>query len=186
MSAGPVAVLDFESRAAHHDHAALRLWLRLVTCNVMVERTLRARLRERFGITLARFDYLSQLERARDGLRMQELSRRLMVTGGNVTGLTRELVREGLVERRTPESDRRVQMVRLTARGRRAFAGMARAHEAWVVELLGELPAHERDALYAALGRLKRALAHRAGRTEIDDPAAAAAAAGDELEGVST
>jgi DNA-binding MarR family transcriptional regulator len=186
MSAAPTAVLDFESRAAHHDHAALRRWLRLFTCHVMIERPNRARLRERFGITLARFDYLSQLERAREGLRMQELSRRLMVTGGNITGLTRELVREGLVERRTPESDRRVQVVRLTVHGRRVFAGMARAHEGWVVELLGGLPGHERDALYAALGRLKRALAHRTGVTKIDDRAAAAAAPGDEAEGIPT
>ena len=148
--------LDHESRVSHADHAALRLWLRLFTCNLMVERTIRARLRERFGITLARFDYLAQLERAPQGLRMQELSRRLMVTGGNVTGLTRQLAGEGLVERRAVDGDRRVQIVRLTAKGRRAFDAMAAMHERWVVELFAGLKSDDRAELHALLGRLKR------------------------------
>ena len=160
------AIPDFESRAAHDDHAALRLWLRLFTCHLMIERVIRARLRERFGITLARFDYLAQLERAREGLRMQELSQRLMVTGGNVTGLTRQLVQEGLVARESPASDRRVQVIRLTTKGRRAFAGMARAHEQWIVELLGGLPAEPRERLHAALGRLKRQVQARVAATQ--------------------
>jgi len=161
------AVLDFESRAAHDHHGALRLWLRLFTCNVMVERVIRVRLRERFGISLARFDFLAQLDRAPGGLRMQELSRRLMVTGGNVTGLARELAREGLVARESPATDRRVQVIRLTPKGRRAFAVMARAHEAWIVELMGSLPDDERERLYAGLGRLKREVARRAPATTV-------------------
>ena len=158
-AAGMTAVLDHESRASHADHAALRLWLRLFTCNLMVERSIRARLRERFGITLARFDYLAQLARAPQGLRMQELSRRLMVTGGNVTGLTRQLVEEGLVERRAIDTDRRVQIVRLTSRGRRAFDTMAVAHERWVVALFAGLEAEERERLHALLGRLTAVVA---------------------------
>jgi len=158
--------LDHESRASHADHAALRLWLRLFTCNLMVERTIRARLRERFGITLARFDYLAQLERAPQGLRMQELSRRLMVTGGNVTGLTRQLEDEGLVERRAVDGDRRVQIVRLTAKGRRAFDAMAALHERWVVELFAGLKADDRERLHALLGRLKTAVARHGMRAE--------------------
>ena len=159
------AIPDFESRAAHDDHAELRLWLRLFTCHLMIERVIRARLRERFGITLARFDYLAQLERAREGLRMQELSQRLMVTGGNVTGLTRQLVQEGLVARESPASDRRVQVIRLTTKGRRVFAGMARAHEQWIAELLSGLPAEQRGRLHAALGRLKRQVQARVAAT---------------------
>jgi DNA-binding MarR family transcriptional regulator len=158
--------VDPESRVAQGDHAALRLWLRLFSCNLMVERTIRARLRARFGITLARFDYLAQLERAPEGLRMQELSHRLMVTGGNVTGLTRQLVDEGLVERRAVDGDRRGQLIRLTAKGRRTFDAMAVEHERWVVELFAGLPEDERDRLHAALGRLKRALLTHAQREE--------------------
>ncbi len=154
-----VVPIDAESRVSHADHKALRLWLRLFTCSTMIERGIRLRLRERFGITLARFDYLAQLARSPAGLRMQELSRRLMVTDGNVTGLTRELAAEGLVERRPGPTDRRVHMVRLTPKGRRTFGAMALVHERWVVDRLAALDAAERDALHASLGRLKRALA---------------------------
>ena len=48
---------------------------------------------------------------------------------------------------------------------------MARAHEGWVVELLAGLPAHDRDGLYAALGRLKRTLAQRADVPALADAA---------------
>jgi DNA-binding MarR family transcriptional regulator len=153
--AATVMPLDAKSRA---EHDAVRLWLRLLACTTLIERDIRARLRARFGITLARFDVLAQLARAPEGMRMQQLSRRLMVTGGNVTGLARELVAEGLVERHTSASDRRVQVVRLTARGRRTFEAMAVEHERWVIERLAALDRHERAALHAALGRLKDAL----------------------------
>jgi DNA-binding MarR family transcriptional regulator len=159
MGAALRPVVDAETRVTHADHDALRLWLRLLTCSTLIERGIRAQLRERFGITLARFDFLAQLARAPAGLRMQELSRRLMVTGGNVTGLTRELIAEGLVERETDAADRRVQVVRLTTRGRRSFDVMAAEHERWVVERLAGLARGERAALHAALGRLKEALA---------------------------
>ncbi len=83
---------------------------------MLIEQRVRARLRERFAITLPRFDLMAQLERNPQGLKMGELSRRLMVTGGNVTGLTDQLVGEGLVERRPIPGDRRAYAVRLTPR----------------------------------------------------------------------
>ena len=155
--------IDAESRASEADHASLRLWLRLLTCTTMIERRVRERLRERFDITLARFDLMAQLARAPKGLRMSELSRRLMVTGGNVTGLTYQLVGEGLVVRREMPDDRRVYTVRLTAKGRRQFQAMAEEHERWIVALLAEAPAGDRDALYRLLGVLKASLARARG-----------------------
>lgn len=159
MAERAATVVDFESRASHADHAALRLWLRLFTCSLMVERRIRARLREHFDITLARFDYLAQLERSPKGLRMQELSRRLMVTDGNVTGLTHQLVAEGLVERRRVNGDRRVQVIRLTAKGRKIFNAIAVEHERWVIGLFSGLKADQRHRLHALLARLKAGLA---------------------------
>lgn len=121
----------------------------------MIEREVRERLRARFDITLARFDLMAQLARTPNGMRMSELSLRLMVTGGNVTGLTNQLVDEGLVARRVLPKDRRVCTVRLTGKGRRQFDAMAAEHERWIVELLAGLSKHEREALYALLGTLK-------------------------------
>jgi DNA-binding MarR family transcriptional regulator len=127
----------------------------------MIERRIRARLRERFATTLPRFDLMAQLERAPDGLRMGELSRRMMVTGGNVTGITDQLVAEGLVERRPIPGDRRALAVRLTPKGRRAFDAMASEHEGWIVALLGGLSAADRERLHALLGRVKTTIRAR-------------------------
>lgn len=149
---------DPESRVhdAHHD--ALRLWLRLFTCTQLIERTIRARLRRNFNTTLPRFDLMAQLERNAQGLKMGELSQRLMVTGGNVTGITDQLVAEDLVERRPIPGDRRAFAVRLTPKGKAAFDAMAAAHEGWVIELLADAGAADRAALYALLGRVKKSL----------------------------
>ena len=147
---------DRETRARAGDHRALRLWLRLLTCSQLIERHVRSRLRGRFGITLPRFDLMSQLERHAEGLKMNELSRRMMVTGGNVTGIVDQLVKEGLVERVVEPADRRAFRVRLTRAGDKAFAEMARAHEEWVVELLARLGRRDSDALMQLLARLKQ------------------------------
>ena len=150
------ALLDRETRATADDHRALRLWLRLLTCSQLIERHVRTRLRERFGITLPRFDLMSQLERHPAGLKMNELSRLMMVTGGNITGIVDQLVKEGLVERVDDAADRRAWRVRLTRAGDKAFAEMARAHEEWVVELLSGLSRKDADSLMHLLARLKQ------------------------------
>ena len=152
---GPV---DSETRASDEDHLALRLWLRLLACTNRIEAPLRTRLREQFQGSLPRFDLMAQLDRQRGGMKMRELSRRLMVTGGNVTGLTDRLVAEGLVERQDDPADRRACTVKLTAEGRRQFRAMAHAHEAWVRELLGGLSAAQQAQLFELLGQLKQSI----------------------------
>lgn len=154
MSA-PAVVADPETRLAHDDHESLRLWLRLFSSTTLIERELSARLKREFGSSLPRFDLLAQLERARSGLRMTELSERLLVTGGNVTWLVTSLEGDGFVARRRAASDGRAVVVRLTATGRRHFATMASAHEAWVSELLSGLPARNRHAMFEQLGAIK-------------------------------
>lgn len=158
--AEPLALVrpDLESRLTDDHHDALRLWLRLLTCTTMIERGIRRRLRDRFGMTLARFDLMAQLERFPAGLRMGDLSRRLMVTGGNVTGLVAQLVDEGLVDRSAVPHDRRAHVVRLTARGRETFGAMAIAHERWIVDMIEDLGTADRDRLHGLLGRLKAAV----------------------------
>jgi len=148
--------MDRETASRNDDHHALRLWLRLLTCTQLIEREVRARLRGRFGTTLPRFDLMSQLWRYPDGLKMNELSRHLMVTGGNVTGIVDPLERQGLVERAAEPADRRAYRVRLTRAGRKAFAEMARTHEDWIVELLAGMSRKEHAEIYKLLGKLKQ------------------------------
>jgi DNA-binding MarR family transcriptional regulator len=147
--------LDLEARA-HSEHAhELRLWLRLLTCSQLIEKRVRAGLREQFDTTLPRFDLMAQLERHPEGLKMKELSHRLMVTGGNVTGITDQLVNEGLVERLDVDGDRRAFRVALTDLGRATFTEMARQHEAWIVDAFEGLSPRDLETLHKLLGKVK-------------------------------
>ena len=156
ISRRPERGSDRETAAHPDDHRALRLWLRMLTCTQMVERHIRNELRLRFSTTLPRFDLMSQLERHPDGLKMNELSRRMMVTGGNVTGITDQLVKEGLVERVPEPADRRALRVKLTRAGAKAFAEMATEHESWVVGLLSGLTKREHQDLLGLLAKVKQ------------------------------
>ncbi len=146
---------DRETIARSDDHRALRIWLRLLTCTQLIEREVRSRLRERFDTTLPRFDLMAQLERHPEGLKMGELSRLLMVTGGNVTAIVDQLEKEGQVERLDEPEDRRAFRIRLTRAGGKAFAEMAAAHEAWIIELLGGLSRREHEELFSLLAKVK-------------------------------
>ena len=148
--------MDLEARGHSEHPEALRLWLRMLTCTQLVEKQVRTHLREQFDTTLPRFDLMAQLERSPEGLKMNELSRRMMVTGGNVTGVTDQLVAEGLVERLDVAGDRRAYRVRLTVRGRKAFDEMARQHEAWIVGAFEALSPREVESLHKLLGKVKR------------------------------
>ena len=148
---------DHETRLEANDHFALKLWLRILTCSNLIEARIRHNLRRDFDCTLPRFDLLAQLERS-DALKMSELSQRLMVTGGNVTGLADQLQDEGWLVREAVEHDRRATRLRLTDGGRKRFIGMARTHEDWVIELLGTLSRDEQRLLHGLLGKLKLGL----------------------------
>ncbi|WP_439329829.1 MarR family winged helix-turn-helix transcriptional regulator [Comamonas guangdongensis] len=150
--------LGREAGLSHDDHQAVRLWLRLLTCSTQIEQVIRSQLRAQFGTTLPRFDYLAQLSRFPKGLRMKTLSEYLMVTGGNVTGLTDQLVAEGWVERVADEEDRRAMIVRLTRTGKKQFGAMAAAHEQWLEQLLAPLGGDSARELYEQLGRLRLVL----------------------------
>jgi DNA-binding MarR family transcriptional regulator len=157
MALGAERSEDFETGLTVDDRLELRVWLRLLTCSNMIELGVRRGLREAFEITLPRFDLLAQLDRAPDGLTMGELSRRLMVTNGNVTGLIDRLVGEGLVARQPSPSDRRAHMVRLTDGGKAAFDGMTPAHRELVAGCFKGLKRAELRELYGLLGKLKEA-----------------------------
>jgi len=150
--------LDAEAKAleAPGEHAdELRLWLRMLTCTTMIEGAIRARLRDSFDVTLPRFDLMAQLDRAPDGMTLSDVSRRMMVSNGNVTGLVERLVESGHLERRTSPADRRAQVIRLTELGRAEFRAMAAAHEAWIAEVFAGLSRGEVDTLLRLLAKTK-------------------------------
>jgi DNA-binding MarR family transcriptional regulator len=159
--------LDLESRLTSDHHQSLKLWLRMLSCTTKIEAEIRSRLRTEFGITLPRFDLMAQLERHPEGLRMGELSKRMMVTGGNVTGITDQLEQENLVVRVPDPKDGRAFSVRLTAAGRKAFAQMAEVHERWVAELLQDISQEDKGQLIELLSQMK---VHLYARQEKDKP----------------
>jgi len=152
------APLDAETKVAESlvDHKAeLRLWLRLLTCTTLIETEVRKRLRTQFRETLPRFDLMAQLQRVEDGMTLGDVSKRMMVSAGNVTSLVERLVQAGYVERRTAPNDRRSQIIRLTHSGRAHFGRMAAGHEQWVAELLGDLRGKDMAAAMAELAKVK-------------------------------
>ena len=150
--------LDAEAKAVElpEDHRdELRLWLRLLTCTTLIEGEIRKKLRDRFDVTLPRFDLMAQLDKAPEGMTLSDLSKRMMVSNGNLTGLVERLVASGHLDRRTSETDRRAQVISLTALGRREFRAMASEHEAWIATLFADLSRGDREDLMRLLAKTK-------------------------------
>jgi len=161
--------LDAETKAferPEHHRDELRLWLRILTCSTLIENEIRRRLRDNFDVTLPRFDLMAQLDRVPAGMTLSDLSRRMMVSNGNLTGLVDRLEDTGHIDRRAMETDRRVQIISLTKAGRAAFRQMAAAHEGWVAELFAELAKQDREALMDLLSKTKWSVRQALGNRE--------------------
>ena len=157
-SNGAAALVEDPRAAMPKGHLEIRVWLRLLGCSVKMESLLSQRLRKEFKTSLSRFDVLAQLERFPDGLTMSDLSRRLIVSNGAITGLVDKLMVGGMVLRQGDPRDRRSVIVRLTRKGRESFLRMARRHEEWVVSILGDLSAPAQSELLQNLTLLQHNL----------------------------
>ena len=161
-------ILDSETKAVElpEDHGSeLRLWLRLLTCTTLIEGEVRSLLRERFDVTLPRFDLMAQLDRVPEGMTLSDVSKRMMVSNGNVTGLVERLVESGHLDRRTSDSDRRVQVIRLTKVGRAEFRRMAAEHERWIAEIFSDLSPKDVRELMRLLAKTKASAQKSARKT---------------------
>lgn len=143
---------------APHSKASLRLWLRLLSCSMSIERRIRTRLEEEFQTTLPRFDVLAALEREPDGLTMSQLSAALLVSNGNVTGIVNRLIEDLQVVRTVESDDRRIATVRLTRKGREAFQRMARAHEKWMDKMFASVSDAQMEQLMKLLASVRHSI----------------------------
>ena len=139
------------------DKSSVRVWLRLLSCTMAIEKEVQRRFAE-LGMTLPRFDVLAALDRHGE-MNMGALSQSLLVSNGNVTQLVQKLVRDGLVEMHKLPSDRRTSIVRLTPEGRELFEELAGAHQDWIDQMVGGLKYIQRERLYISLGVLKSSIA---------------------------
>jgi DNA-binding MarR family transcriptional regulator len=159
--------LDAETKVSEtpEDHRdELRLWLRLLTCTTLIEGEVRRRLRDRFEVTLPRFDLMAQLDKAPAGMTLSDLSKRMMVSNGNLTGLVERLTASGHLARRVSATDRRAQTISLTDLGRSEFREMAAEHEAWIAGLFQDLTEKDRGDLMRLLAKTKLSARRAIGR----------------------
>lgn len=154
----PSQILQRKMERIPRDKDGLRLWLRLVACTQMVEQEIRGMLREKFEMTLPRFELLAALDRVPDGLTMGELSRWLMVTKGNITGIAERLSEDGFIKRQPTPTDRRSFVVTLTPKGRRLFKEMETEYERFLDEIFADVSIDDFDAFTGVLARIKEAV----------------------------
>ena len=121
--------------ASERERLDLKLWVRLLACAHTAEQRVKTRIKEQFGINQTQFNLMSQLDRSPAGIRMGEVARRTVVTGSSVTAVVDDLERLGLVARQSADDDRRAIVIKLTAKGRAAFAEMAPVHAEWILDL---------------------------------------------------
>lgn len=167
-------VSAFDLEAIVHDtqegkKPELRLWLRLLSTTKLISQEIRRRLRREFGATLPQFDLLSQLYREKDGLRLGELSKRTMVTNGNITGLVERLEADGLVRRERLPEDRRVIVAWLTPKGRTTFEAMAEAHENWLKDMMADVDPIVIAGLLTHVGLVKHSTRNHLSGDENED-----------------
>lgn len=159
------ARIDSSKLTKSRSKQSLRLWLRLFSCQSMIEDAIRVRLRDDHGITLPQFDVLAELDNADQELTMSELSQHLVVSNGNITGVIDRLEREKFLKRVRSSEDRRVQHLRLTKSGKERFQSIAAEHEIWVAELFSALDRDEIDQMINTLKKTKESILGKNNKT---------------------
>ena len=169
MADAEVDTVDLETIVqGAHEKQELRLWLRMLSTTKLISQEVRRRLRNEFKATLPQFDLMAQLYREHGGLRLGELSKRTMVTNGNVTGLVERLEADGLVVRETPDDDRRVTVAKLTPKGDELFTTMAAAHESWLRDMMADVDPADVKALWSRIGAVKASVSNHLSDADFD------------------
>lgn len=139
---------------------SLRLWLQLITLTTVVEKKIRRNFKTEFETTLPRFDIMATLERSGQKMTMGELTKRLLVSKGNVTGVVASLEKQGLLKRERDLDDKRTHYLSLTVKGRREFEAQAKAHQGWVNDYFSGMEMGELSVMVEQLSRLKETISH--------------------------
>jgi DNA-binding MarR family transcriptional regulator len=158
VAATPAVNIRDKLGGAPHSKHSLRLWLRLLSCALVVEKRIRNKLKDDFDTTLPRFDVMAALQRSTEGLTMGELSHSIMVSNGNVTGVVSRLIADKMVERAPSQTDKRIVKVALTRKGREAFSRMAAEHERWIDQTFADLSDKQITDLLARLAEVRRSI----------------------------
>lgn len=152
---------DVETRLNESDSDSLRLWLRLNSCNNQVQNYIREKMRQEFNLTLPRFDLMAQLIGHKNGLKMGEISERLMVSNGNTTSIVLQLEKDGLVERLINQEDRRSTLIRLTTKGTKLHNKINKSYVQWLEDIFATVSTAQYKRLHKDLSDLKLNISKR-------------------------
>jgi DNA-binding MarR family transcriptional regulator len=161
MMSGKVKTAIEKLEQTPRSKMALRIWLRLLTSSWLIEKQVRGRFRTEFETTLPRFDVMAALAREPAGQTMGDVSRWLLVSSGNITGIFARLEEDGLVTRTRSADDRRTHLVRLSHKGSEEFERLSSAHEKWIRNMLSGMTRQEMTALDELLTKVKISLANK-------------------------
>jgi DNA-binding MarR family transcriptional regulator len=143
---------------------AIGVHVRIASCYNLLMREARNRISSRWRLTLPQFDVLAELARADErGFTFVELSRLLLVTSGNLTGIVDRLEGRRLVRREPGDQDRRVIRVKLTEKGRAMTGEMLPKHTEDLGQVLSFMPKNALQHLSALLDDVRHGLVAREG-----------------------
>lgn len=157
ISSLPAILTPRPGRRSATDRPQERAFRALVRTIGLLDRVMQPHF-ARFGISSSQWAALRVLHRAesdgRVGLRITELSERLLIRPPSVTGVVDRLERGGLVLRDAAVDDLRAKQVRLTAKGRRLVENILVVHPGQIEAVLGGLSATDQSELHRLLDKL--------------------------------
>ncbi len=144
-------LVDRDLPLTERQKAETRLWLQVLNVHRMIYEDLNATMIAGSGLSIPKFDVLAHLYRFREGLTMGDLSKKLKVSNGNISGLVSRLQKDGYVDRRNAPGDRRSFLASITESGVAAFEKAVDLHHEVMTEKLEGTAPETIDALAADL-----------------------------------
>jgi len=139
------------SETGHRRKVETRIWLQILSLESTIFGRLNSALSAQHGLSVAKFEFLAQVDRYPEGITLGKISENLKVTSGNVSGLVRRLLADGLITKKMSAQDRRSFIVRFTPKGRKLFDKANALHITTLATCFGEIPVSDLEQSLAAL-----------------------------------
>ncbi len=131
---------------------ALDLWVKLARASATFGKMASENIRT-FGLTESQFSVIECLGH-KGPLKLVVLSKKMLVSSGNVTCVVDNLEKQNLVERIPSKEDRRAIIVQLTSKGKDLFDKIFIKHAKFITKIAGVLNDKEQETLASLLKKL--------------------------------
>jgi DNA-binding MarR family transcriptional regulator len=135
-----------------------RIWLQILSLESRIFGRLNRALSKAHGLSVAKFEFLAQVERYPEGITLGKVSENLKVTSGNVSGLVRRLLADGLITKKMSQEDRRSFIVRFTPKGKKLFDKANALHADTLEKCFSDIPLEGLERSLSALRFLSAGL----------------------------